>query len=359
MSSSNTYCKIIEGKLDFHKIEEGVEPTAIPKLPYEIESPKSGHSSPEPDCDNDSNSSGAGSTVSTGFGTTAVPTPPDITPLLTTPLHTSITIGGRTIKIPVTTQSFTSRPFTGTIPLSVSAPSHHQFTSIPQTHKQHPSNFGANRNSRRSKQSRPKNQMKQRVIKFHEYKGPTTSKSSHTSSGINSSFVTTTRPVQKLDNLTPYQVRVQQQQLYLQCQLEVKSKGSLPPTLLLPVQVPTSTATSIIQQQPVSKVTPEFSQPPTPVEQFKADRFDSPATPRHHTEPPTPSLSTKSPSLSHINRPHAPLHVTRSLSHLEDMKVSDLKLELRQRNLTVSGPKPQLIERLRMHQMQELSCKFF
>ncbi|XP_048764067.2 myocardin-related transcription factor B-like isoform X3 [Ostrea edulis] len=51
-----------------------------------------------------------------------------------------------------------------------------------------------------------------------------------------------------------------------------------------------------------------------------------------------PVLQNTKNSLSNITKP---------LMNLEDMKVADLKAELKKRNLTVSGAKPQLIERLK------------
>lgn len=46
----------------------------------------------------------------------------------------------------------------------------------------------------------------------------------------------------------------------------------------------------------------------------------------------------------------------RPLGKLEDMKVSDLKVELKRRNLPVSGSKPQLIERLKPFTETSSNC---
>lgn len=124
---------------------------------------------------------------------------------------------------------------------------------------------------------------------------------------------------------------MQQQQLYLQCQLEVQNKGAMP-TVLVPIQAPV--AASMLK-----KDYPEISSP----RQVDLSR------------PVTPAL--KSPPPSVLSAPQTPVHISRSLSNLEDLKVADLKQELKQRNLPVSGPKPQLIERLRNHQLQEMSGK--
>lgn len=310
-----------------------------------IDSPKSGHSSPEPtDCDNDSNAS---STLSTGFQPTAqvqVPSPPDIAPLITaTQTHTSVTIGGKTLKIPLSTQSFAPQQIT-------------TFTVAPQAFttsiQRQPSSFGASRNHRRAaKSNRPsKAQFKPKVIKFHEYKGPPTTKSNNTSAG--GQFVTTTGPIQRLEGLTPYQVRVQQQQLYLQCQLEIQSNdstGSGPSAaVLVPIQAPPTPMIPIPSPSPsIMSERQEISPPRQP---------DS----AHSSRPATPGLSMKSPSMPIINTQHKTVQLTRSLSQLEDLKVADLRQELKQRSLLVSGTKSQLIERLRNHHhqfQQEMSGK--
>lgn len=332
-------CIFAEGKLEFHKTEQGTDPNTIPKLPYEIDSPKSGHSSPEPtDCDNDSNAS---STKSTGFQPIAqVPSPPDITPLIASAqTHTSVTIGGKTLKIPITTQSF-------------AAPQITTFTVAPQafttTIQRQPSSFGASRNHRRTaKSNRPsKAQLKPKVIKFHEYKGPPTTKSNNTSVG--GQFVTTTGPIQRLEGLTPYQVRVQQQQLYLQCQLEIQSKDSTgagpSAAVLVPIQAPhTPMIPMPSPAQAAATMLPERQEVSPPRQPDSA----------HCSQPVTPGLSMKSPSMPQINTQHKTVQLTRSLSQLEDLKVADLKQELKQKGLLVSGTKSQLIERLRNYQLQQ------
>ena len=312
---------VAEGKLEFPKTESTTE---------EAGSPKSGQSSPEPsDCDNDSNSS---SNTSTGFNVPQIPSPPDITPLLAK--NTCSVKTGGAVQIPVTQSFVTSSLVTVPQPTTFTAPSH-----INRSHQS-----SSSRNNRRtSKQNRPKQPSKQRVIKFHEYKGPPTSKSSNASTSSIGSFVTTTGPMQKLDNMSPYEVRVHQQRLYLQCQIEVENKNGSMPTVLVPI-----------------KTAPN---PPVLQQQLSAQQMDmEPATPKPaelaRSRPVTPSLNIKSPTSLPGSNTHSHLHASRSLSHLEEMKVADLKQELKQRNLTVSGSKPQLIERLRAHQLQELSGRY-
>ncbi|CAH2039557.1 unnamed protein product, partial [Iphiclides podalirius] len=94
---------------------------------------------------------------------------------------------------------------------------------------------------------------------------------------------------------TPYELLLQQQQLLLQL--------SCP--LLLPASPAPSSAASVASDS--------------------SDAFPAPPPP-----PPPPA-------------PCAPLAAAR----FEDMKVSDLRAECKRRNLRVSGPKPQLIDRLR------------
>lgn len=319
--------------MEFTKTQDGYQPPFIAKVPYEIESPKSGTSSPEPvDCDNDSNAS---SSASTGFS--HVPSPPDIMPLLKQAPH--ITMGNQTLEIPLTAQTLVPSAVPTSTIAAIAAPSagiqqpiFPSATNILSSHQQHRlSNSGSSRSNRKqNKLNRPKQQAKQKIIKFHEYKGPSSSKSSSSScSSSGGSFVTTMGPLQKLDSLTPYQVRVQQQQLYLQCQLEVQNKGASSTALLVPIHAP---------------VTPMVNKDYVDIHSPRQMDLSRPVTP-----------AMKSPPPPIVTGPQTPLPVSRSLSNLEDLKVADLKQELKQRNLPVSGPKPQLIERLRNHQLQEMS----
>lgn len=141
------------------------------------------------------------------------------------------------------------------------------------------------------KKSKVKTAPKARTIKFHEYKGPPNAlKISPQSSSVE----------------TSYELLLQQQQLFLQWQLEWQHKY---PQILLPASQKPPTPSS--SASPSSSATSEVSQSSVP--------------------PPPPPLPQSPPPLR----------------NLEDMKVSDLKAELKRRNLPVSGAKPQLIERLK------------
>lgn len=122
------------------------------------------------------------------------------------------------------------------------------------------------RKDKSRKKSKMKSQPKARTIKFHEYKGPPNAQKS-LNNGNNA-------------GKTSYQILLEQQQLFLQWQLEWQHKY---PQIILPA---TQREEVVVQVEP-------------------------------------------------------------KLNRLEDMKVSDLKAELKRRNLPVSGSKPQLIERLK------------
>ncbi|XP_044735556.1 myocardin-related transcription factor A isoform X1 [Chrysoperla carnea] len=142
------------------------------------------------------------------------------------------------------------------------------------------------------KKSKLKSQPKTRTIKFHEYKGPPNAPQKNSSAIANNP---------NANGETSYQLLLEQQQLFLQWQLEWQHKY---PQIILPAAQKTNNLDDTPAGSPPSSVTTSISQ---------------------SEAPPLP----------------------RPLSRLEDMKVSDLKAELKRRNLPVSGPKPQLIERLK------------
>lgn len=240
-------------------------------------------------------------------------------------------------------------------------------------------------NKSRPKKSKPKPQPKAKVIKFHEYKGPpnivksTQPVSTTTTVGpvglgtvINTASQAAARvPAAAKTSETPYHILLQQQQLFLQWQLEFSQKN-LNATVIVPTQkdgqpslqsFPSSTGNvessplSVITQaspQTVFTVTPTSQQSGGQVQQM---RISSPVLTQVKQEPPVgqpqPQLN---PNMTPINtnkivKKHTPAVSTtgqlKQYTCLEEMKVAELKAELKKRNLTVSGPKEKLIERLK------------
>ncbi|XP_066254471.1 myocardin-related transcription factor A isoform X1 [Euwallacea similis] len=152
------------------------------------------------------------------------------------------------------------------------------------------------------KKSKSKSAPKARTIKFHEYKGPPSAQKSNCILNSNGE--------------SSYDLLLKQQTLLLQFQLQLQHKF---PQIILPG--PQKTATE-----------------PTP------NSASSPSSSASlNVQLPSPAPSTSSESSS------TPSRIT---GKLEDMKVSDLKAELKRRSLPVSGCKPQLIERLKSFSSQ-------
>jgi hypothetical protein len=149
---------------------------------------------------------------------------------------------------------------------------------------QSPAKSDAPGKDKNRKKSKSKSTPKARTIKFHEYKGPP---SAQKNSNNNSST-----------GESSYDLLLQQQTLLLQFQLQLQHKY---PQIILPASQKTSNETN------------------------------------NNNPLPSPAPSTSSESST-------PARLT---GRLEDMKVSDLKAELKRRSLPVSGSKPQLIERLK------------
>nr|SVE73500.1 EOG090X04KW [Daphnia atkinsoni] len=174
-----------------------------------------------------------------------------------------------------------------------------------------------NRNRKKSKQKCPP---KPRTIKFHEYKGPPNAQK--------------LQPAILSDVESSYELLLQQQQLFLQWQLEWQHKY---PQIILPAKAPCSSPSAHN-----SAATNEDASSNLTAALLSASSTCSIAAAH------SPAPSTQNESMASISVMSAtPSNTTRITVRLEEMKVSDLKAELKKRNLPVSGSKPQLIDRLR------------
>ncbi|XP_054762546.2 myocardin-related transcription factor A-like [Lytechinus pictus] len=171
-------------------------------------------------------------------------------------------------------------------------------SSSPSSSKSGSSSSSSSKNSRKkqTKRNKPKE------IKFHEYKPPN-EQANKLAIPPNAS--------------NPYNLLLMQQQLLLQLQLLQQQHHQL----ILPNAPNMSTTTS-------SKLSSNSNQ-----------GSQSPSS--------TTVTSSSSPTPQDNKANVANCTKTRILSNLEDMKVSELKMELKNRGLHVSGTKPQLVERLR------------
>ena len=264
---------------------------------------------------------------------------------------------------PITTQSFTmSQPSTST-------------TLV--TSSKHSSSSSSSK-SNRIKKPKPKSTPKSKVIKFHEYKGPpNVVKTQHVAAIAPTPPPPPVAPsVQQLTNNnsdTPYHILLQQQQMFLQFQLECQQKN-LP--FILPAQkaaaeaqaaiagAAVASATSIISATAAAQATTSMPPPvSTPAPLLASVSNSGSSTLNSSLMSPTNSgnsssgssgnnVATTGQSSSSAN----PQPATKTVINLEEMKVADLKAELKKRNLTVSGPKPVLIERLRPHVEAEIAA---
>ncbi|XP_076326557.1 uncharacterized protein LOC143233783 isoform X2 [Tachypleus tridentatus] len=144
--------------------------------------------------------------------------------------------------------------------------------------------------SKTRRKFKSKSHSKTKTIKFHEYKGPPSAQKS-------------TSPTATSEN--SYELLLQQQQLFLQWQLEWQQKY---PQIIL-----------------------------SSSQNLSEDRGQFLSTSHMYTS--GQNIHTHNQDINSTSQ--------QPLNKLEDMKVSDLKIELKKRNLPVSGAKPHLIERLK------------
>ncbi|CAG5130330.1 unnamed protein product [Candidula unifasciata] len=233
----------------------------------------------------------------------------------------------------------------------------------------------------RIKKPKPKVVPKSRIIKFHEYKGPPSAVKNQPSNTPASSSSNS-------DGDTPYNIMLQQQQLFLQLQLQFQQMQQQQSSTLVPgAQTDQNLASSgmksvVVMSPPVTQPilagntalvqTISFHEPqiydtnldPQPIISKIAV---SPMTTAQTSTGQILNAQTVSTSQASLILPQtrptqsAPRQTAKALTsipagalsvpkltgNLEEMKVADLKAELKKRSLPVSGSKPQLIERLK------------
>ena len=201
------------------------------------------------------------------------------------------------------------------------------------------SSGSSSRNRKKSKQKCPP---KPRTIKFHEYKGPPNAQK--------------TQPATPSDVETSYELLLQQQQLFLQWQLEWQHKypqiilpaSQKPPMNSSPAQSGTGEGGS---SNTVAANLASFLAVAAPGGVLTTLPISTTATATAANQGQA-SVSALPPGTQQCQpQSNASQSVEQSTTktgvRLEEMKVSDLKAELKKRNLPVSGSKPQLLERLR------------
>ena len=244
----------------------------------------------------------------------------------------------------------------------------------------------------RKMKPKPKTTPKSKVIKFHEYKGPPSSKKEKDKDkdSLVLSAPSTPQPpplppplplapspvstILSIPNLSPtpseledldedssYNIMLQQQQVFLQWQLEVQRKTNTPgvavnsrippPPPLPPPPHPKQTAIKLAKLPTVPLQLPTAALPSmvtiASVVPPKINAKAIIATPITKGTLTTNGIVT-SPPISTSNTGNSGNSGNQvKPTKLEDLKVAELKAELKKRNMPVSGPKPQLIERLK------------
>ncbi|RWS12724.1 hypothetical protein B4U79_02052, partial [Dinothrombium tinctorium] len=200
------------------------------------------------------------------------------------------------------------------------------------------------------KKSKSKAQPKTKTIKFHEYKVRLLA--SHSSSN-NFKFkgppnAQKKQSSQSESSETSYELLLKQQQLFLQWQLEWQQKY---PQIILPAAQKTnsdqgqgSNSQCLTAAQPLSNL----SQTPLILTQNRSHIFSTVESGNNSNSSSNGNANNSSFNVTVMPKQQNSLQISSKVSSkLEDMKVSDLKIELKKRNLPVSGSKPQLIERLK------------
>lgn len=361
-----------DGKVQFNKTCEGEDPNnRMRRFTFDEESASS-DGIPSPSLDD--------SSLSDISSPNSLPSLPDLSALQKSPLNFMSAFSGKGLQL-------MSPPHAVLASLSPGNSSQdHTCASTSGQQVSSPKGSGvlglsssSNGSKTRPKKQKHKPTSKAKVIKFHEYKGPPNVVKSQSSSQSSK------------DSETPYHILLQQQQLFLQWQLEFKQKNmpfvvsssnSKPASGTQAVVMAASsqsgsvgTATTMMVTSPVMSTTQTISSQPlvAPLQSIQShptvmhSSVSLPAAPPPPPPPPPPPLPSSQqpqpvntvPVTSTPLRPVpnqgtkanpvsvAALSMPKITVNLEDLKVADLKAELKKRNLPVSGSKPQLIERLK------------
>lgn len=172
------------------------------------------------------------------------------------------------------------------------------------------------------KKNKCKPTTKARPIKFHEYKGPPNAQKSSSMS-------------QSQTEETSYQLLLKQQNFLLEYLEGLHKQPSGAPAQPPTPQILMMTETNFVQKPSFATICHNTNSPTTVSITSLAQQQ-------------APSTSTfVATSCGSATTPDNANQSLIDLNKLEKMKVSDLKIQLKKRNLPVSGPKPQLIERLK------------
>lgn len=184
------------------------------------------------------------------------------------------------------------------------------------------------------KKSKCKPATKARPIKFHEYKGPPNAAQKNSSMS------------QAQTEETSYQLLLKQQNFlleYLEGLHKQPGNNSNHNSLQQQQQQPKPQILMMTETNFVQK--PSFAT----ISNNNANNTAAAAllNANHSVASPAPSMASTASTEMSTSGSVSSVPPLIDLNRLEKMKVSDLKLQLKKRNLPVSGPKPQLIERLK------------
>jgi len=202
--------------------------------------------------------------------------------------------------------------------------SFNEMFSVPNLHRDAP---GKERKKLKAKSvSKPGTAPKPKTnFKFHEYKGPPASLKR--------------KKIERRKDKSAYDLLLEQQQVFLQWQLENRNKF---PQILLPAIKPETGRSSTLSAGTSSTSGYLSGASSSCASSIVTSPTNSlPGTPRSLT--PRESTPTRLVTLT----PQDVNNATALLHKLDGMKVSDLKCELKKRQLPVSGSKPALIEKLK------------